>query len=49
MFNDWSVKLKLGTGFGAVLLLTLLVGGIGLMVINQIESQTEKQQHIIIF
>lgn len=49
MFNDWSVKLKLGTGFGAVLLLTLLVGGISLMVINQIESQTEKQQHIIIF
>ncbi|MCL1073324.1 methyl-accepting chemotaxis protein [Shewanella dokdonensis] len=49
MFNDWSVKRKLGAGFGAVLLLTLLVGGIGLMVISQIEDQTAKQQHIITF
>ncbi|QUN07244.1 methyl-accepting chemotaxis protein [Shewanella yunxiaonensis] len=49
MFNDWSVKIKLSVGFGAVLLLTLIVGTIGLLVIGQIESQSEIQRHVVTF
>ncbi|MCH1924953.1 methyl-accepting chemotaxis protein [Shewanella sp. C31] len=46
MLRDLAMKYKLGLGFGAVLVLTLLVGGIAMWAISTIEAHGRQQETV---
>ncbi|KFZ36716.1 hypothetical protein HR45_14760 [Shewanella mangrovi] len=46
MLRDLAMKYKLGLGFGAVILLTMVVGGFAMWAISTIESHVKQQESV---
>lgn len=46
MLRDLAMKYKLGLGFGAILLLTMIVGGIAMWAISTIEAHGRQQENV---
>ena len=49
MLRDLAMKYKLGFGFGAILLLTMMVGGIAIWSISEIEAHSAQQESVTKF